>query len=136
VRLKKPGFTIIECLISLLLLVIIMIGGMAFYTYASQYTRAALHKRAALEIANTRMEAMRNSGYSSLPDPAPVSGLWQGPLNISVANIAGQENIYVYDVDENIDGVTDYKKVSVEIKWQQAGNTSWQTIKLETYIAP
>lgn len=137
-RFKKTGFTIVECIISLLLLAIIMVGGMAFYTYASQYTMGAVHKKTALEIANTKMEEIRNNGYASLPDPAtlPVNGLWQGPTDISIAKLTGQENIYIYGIDENADSVIDYKKVRIEVKWRQAGKTSQQAIKLDTYITP
>lgn len=137
-RFAKSGFTIIECIISLLLLAIIMVGGMAFYTYASQYTRGAVHKKAALEIANTKMEEIRSNGYASLPDPAtlPLSGLWQGPLNISIASLTGEEDIYVYGIDDDSNGTTDYKKVTIEVKWQQAGKTNQQAIKLDTYITP
>lgn len=120
-RSKRTGFTIIECLISLLILVILMTGGMAFYQHSNNMMKAATHKRIALEIANAKMEALKNSGYDSVSAEASH--------DISIAGLAGKESVSVIDN-------TGYKDVTIEIMWPDpAGKAGNQTVKLETYIA-
>lgn len=133
---KKTGFTIIELLISLLLLTIVFIAGMAFYFYSNQFMLTSFHRRVATELANSIMEQIKQDGYDSLPNPAPTSGLWQGPIPINIEDLTGNQNIYVTDIDDDGDNATDYKQVNVEIDWQEPGKKNQQTIKLETYIAP
>ena len=50
------GFTLIEVLVSLLLLTLILLGGMSFYFYSDQHTQTALHRRVAAGIAESVME--------------------------------------------------------------------------------
>ena len=119
------GFTIIECLISLLILAILMTGGMAFYQYSNDLMKAATHKRIAVEIANAKMEDIKKNGFGSLPS---IDGLWQ-TNPITIAGLSGQQNVYVYDV-------SNYKRVAVENTWLEPGKTGNQVVKLETYIAP
>ena len=87
-------------------------------------------------IAESKMEQIRESGYSSLPAPAPSDNHWQGPLAVSIEELPAAENVYVYDIDDNGDSSTDYKQVSIEIAWQDPGNSLQQQIKLDSFIAP
>ncbi len=136
----RKGFTIIECLISILLLAIIMAGGMAFYSLSHQYLRASMHKRTATEIANTKMEEIKNIDYALLPDYANW-GTWtaQSATNIDIDNKlkgVGQQTVYARDIDEDGDSVIDYKEIAVEINWQEPGKPTPQSVRLDTYIAP
>src|SRR6185503_3413373 len=71
-KIKDPqsGFTIIESLISLILLAIVITGGMQFYFNAQKIVSLASHKKIAIQIANTRLEEIRRNGYGSLEEPA------------------------------------------------------------------
>lgn len=131
----KRGFTLVECLISLLLVIIVLVGGAGFYFYASQILRGSTHRRIAAEIADSKTEEIKNAGYSSLPNPAP-GGLWQGPINVTIGGLTGQENIYVYDIDDDEDTITDYKQVKVKVNWPEPGKSTGQEISLDTYLAP
>lgn len=132
------GFTIIECLISILLLAIVMAGGMAFYFYSTGYLASATHRRIAAEMANARLEQIKNSGYANLPDPAP--GLWDDPSvpgvppePVTIGSLPGQQEVYIFDIDEN-GGGTDYKQAEVKITWTEPSKTGPQEMVLETYI--
>jgi len=125
----KRGFTIVEYATAMTLMSIILLGGMAFYFYSNRHIQTAFHRRIATEIANSKMEEIRKGGYGSLPEPAPSSGLWQGPLTINVRDLTAVENIYVYDTSNKL------KQVAVEVVWFDPGLTSQQSIVLDTYIA-
>ncbi|KPK96717.1 MAG: hypothetical protein AMJ95_12660 [Omnitrophica WOR_2 bacterium SM23_72] len=130
------GYTLIEVLVSLLLLTLILLGGMSFYFYSDQHTQTALHRRLAVGIAESTMEQIKRNGYASLPEPAPTHGLWQGPLTLNVNQLPAAENIYVYDVDDNGDSLIDYKQVCIEVTWQDPGNSLQQQVKVDSFIAP
>jgi prepilin-type N-terminal cleavage/methylation domain-containing protein len=132
---SKKGLTIIECLLSIIILAIMLTAGMAFYFNAQAAMRWSEHKRIALEMAGAELENIKNNGYSSLPNPAPAGNLWQGPLAIAVGNLSGQKYIYVFDIDVNADNITDYKQVRVVVSWQDAGKSISQSASLNTYIA-
>jgi prepilin-type N-terminal cleavage/methylation domain-containing protein len=133
---RKNGLTIIECLLSIIVLAIMLTAGMAFYFNAQASLRWSIHKRIALELAGAELENIKINGYSGLPNPAPVGNLWQGPLAIALGNLSGTKNIYVFDIDDNADNITDYKQVQVVVSWQDAERSVAQSARLDTYIAP
>jgi len=132
----KKGLTIVECLLSIIILAIMLTAGLAFYFNAQASMRWAISKRIAVEMASAQLESIRNDGYANLPNPAPSGNLWQGPLAIALGRLTGQKEIYVFDIDENADHLTDYKQVRVIVSWQDPGRTGLSTVSLDTYIAP
>lgn len=104
-----------------------MTGGIAFYRYSNDLMKQATHKRIAVEIANAKMEEIKKNGLGSLPS---IDGLWDAKTdnNLPIAYLIGQEKVYVY-------AVSTYKRVVVEITWQEPSKTGNQVVKLETYIA-
>lgn len=131
----SKGFTIIECLISILLLAIVMAGGMAFYFYSNEYFQGSIHKKIAVEIINSDIEKIRKDGFAELPD---ADGLWKSEdQNIrGLTGFTNNKRIYVYQVDKNGDGNIDYKHVRIELNWQEAGKQTQQAVRLDTYISP
>jgi Tfp pilus assembly protein FimT len=129
---NEKGLTIAECLISMMLLAILLAAGMAFYFNAEQGFRWSVHKRIAVEMASAELESIKNSGYASLPEPAPAGNLWRGGVAVAVGNLSGQKDIYVYDIDAD-GGGTDYKQVRIVVSWHDPASRS---VSLDTYIAP
>lgn len=119
---NRKGFTLVECLISLVIVTVVLVAGMGFYYYSKSLLESAIFRKIAVEVADSKMEEIRNNGYAGLP---------AGPLEVSLGKISGQEYIYVNDVS----GTTDYKEVSVEVTWQEPGKAVLQNIALSTYIA-
>jgi prepilin-type N-terminal cleavage/methylation domain-containing protein len=62
---NKKGLTIIECLLSIIILAIMLTAGMAFYFNAQASMRWSIHKRIAIEMASAEMESIKNSSYAS-----------------------------------------------------------------------
>ena len=131
----KKGVTIIECLLSMLVLAIMLTAGMAFYFNAQASMAGAIEKRLAAEAASAQLESIKNGGYINLPDPAPAGNLWQGPAAVAIGGLTGQRTVYLYDIDEDGAG-TDYKRVQVNIAWQEPGKSVASAVTLDTLMSP
>jgi prepilin-type N-terminal cleavage/methylation domain-containing protein len=126
----KKGLTIIECLLSIIILAIMLTAGMAFYFYAQAGSRWSVNKRIAIEMASAELESIKNMAYTDLPT-LPVLTLWsQKSGSIAIGNYNGQKNVYVLDA-----GVG-YKQVRVVVTWQDAVKSGQSSVSLDTYIAP
>src|SRR5262245_50589486 len=114
---NNRGFGLIESLVSLLLLSIVMVAGMAFYTHCDEQLGMAMHKKMATEIANCKMEDLKRNGYGSLPAVGtPVVE------TITVGQLAATRTTTVTDKDDPAGGTTpDYKEVKVRVNWTEAG---------------
>lgn len=124
------GFTLIECVISLLLLAVVLVGGMAFYFYSDKSLTIATHRRMATELANARLEELKSGGLAGLPNPVPP------PANIDIGSLVGQQAVSISDVDDPLTpGTNDYKQVQVKIDWSEPEQTSNQEVVLDTFIA-
>jgi prepilin-type N-terminal cleavage/methylation domain-containing protein len=135
----KQGLTIIECLLSIIILAIMLTAGMAFYFNAQTSMRWSVHKRIALEMAGAELEKIKNAGYSNLPDPCPgPAGCVITNPNVAVGALVSLSNTTVVkDVDEpGTPAGTDYKQITTQISWQDAGKSVTQSARLDTYIAP
>jgi len=120
----QKGFTLIEVMLSILILAIVMIGGAAFFTYGSSQLRMSKHSRLALELAGEQIENLRAVGFSGLADETE-NGLPLGDFTATrQTNVVG--------IDENGDGIVDYKKVTVTVAWME-GSTP-EAVNLVTLI--
>jgi Tfp pilus assembly protein PilV len=131
------GFSLAECLISILLLAIALIGGMAFYTNSSEVMGLTLHKKMAMEMAMQEMEQIKKDGQAGLPEPA--SGVW---VSGSVSTVtfgdpaqpfSGQLQKKISDVEGTAPNKN--KKVEVQVSWTEAGETNPRTVNLQTLMA-
>ncbi|MCK5013962.1 MAG: type II secretion system protein [Candidatus Omnitrophica bacterium] len=138
------GFTVIETLISILLLAITLAGGLSIYFNADRIVTLVGHKKIAVEIANSRMEELRRLDYGvfkstyTLADPT-VAQVFPDP-NISpdppltVGDIAATRAItveYVPHVDP-----PDYMEVRVKVSWTEANQTQLKEFEITSFIAP
>ena len=143
------GFTLVEVLISILLLTIVLVGGMGFCFNSQEEMTLVVHKKIAAEMANSKMEEFKRKKYSDLPGPAASPGVVVennntqlgspinkgGYISANTADALGTK-VTVTDVDDPVGGAIDYKEVKVEVKWKEAGKKSEQNIVLVTYLAP
>jgi len=120
----RKGFTLIEVMLSILILAIVMIGGAAFFLYGSSQIRMSKHSRLALELAGEKIEELRAVGFSGLADETE-NGL---PLG----NFTAVRQTKVVGIDEDKDGIVDYKKVTVTVSWNE-GSTP-EAVVLVTLI--
>jgi len=130
-NINAKGFTLIESLISIIILAIILIGGMTFYFNSDRVLTLSSHKKLAIELAHDELEELKTGPYAAV-----VSS---GPTIISVGNLGNQTIEVIVDFeDDPIGGVTaeDYKNVEVKVTWSEAGQTGSREISMSTFIAP
>ena len=136
---SSQGLTLMETLVSILILFISMTAGMSFYFNARSILTKAMHKKMALEMASQKMEELRNQGYSLLPaataafqDAVPNTVTFQ---NSSSNFTAGMK----YRITGS--GATDNKMVEIQVNWSEAGagpgtSSVPMDITLATQMAP
>lgn len=69
------GTTLIEVLVSLILIAITALGGIALCFHATEMQAIVLHKKMAIELANNQMEKCRRSGCVAGLSDVTISGL-------------------------------------------------------------
>ena len=118
---QSGGFTLLEILVSMLLLAVTLVGGMALYHNAEQIMALMVHKKVAMELANEKMEDIRNTSFSRLAaqeDYPRVSGL------------SGVRSAEVFELSP------DLKEVRVTVRWDEAGQTGdRRKVELVSYVA-
>jgi prepilin-type N-terminal cleavage/methylation domain-containing protein len=136
---NKKGLTIIECLLSIIILAVMLTAGMAFYYSAQASMYGSIHKRIALEMASAELESIKNMPYDSVPDYATLTKWTNESQNITEGILAGLNGNQIVAV-ESLNG---YKHVQVEIDWKDAGKSvapgispDTSSVSLDTYIAP
>ena len=126
---ENEGFSIVESLISILLLAIVLAGGMSFYFNSSAIMAQVAHKKMAMEIANQAMEKKRIATFSSLTATGWVDD--DTPI-VSFGDFSTQVRKKI----TNMVGTPPYKQVEIEVSWTEPGQQSQSTIALATYMAP
>ena len=106
---NDQGTTLIEVLISILLIAITAMGGIALYFNASEIQGIVLHKKIAIEMANSQMEECRRSGCAPGSSDITISG-----LNIT-------NGMTIQDSASTWAG---YDQKTVSVGWEEAGPTS------------
>jgi type II secretory pathway pseudopilin PulG len=121
----KKGFTLVEALISILLIGIIFLGIVGAFEAGMKILLQSKARAAALFLANQRMEEIRNLPYN---DVGTVGGIPPGSIPQSekkiVNNIEFTITTTIIYVDDPFDGLApddpipnDYKKAKVKISW-------------------
>ena len=122
----KPGFTLIEIVLSLLLILAILtvfFAGSGTYT-ASRGTNLA---GIATKIATRQIETLRKVDYASLPScPSPTG------CNISDSDLVKLPSGSAKQFIDTYESSTDIKQVTVVVDWVVSGAN--KNIKLDTLI--
>lgn len=121
---NKSGFTLLEIIISILLLAITLAGGMALYFNANKIMALTVHKKAAMELADKKMEDLRDASYVSLVEgESQESGLKVSGLDASRTVTVAIPN-------------STYKQVTIEVNWKEANEPNDKIVKLVSYVSP
>ena len=124
---KKRGFTILEIILASLILVITVLGGAAFLSANKKNLVLANRQNLATWAAVSKMEELKSSPYVSLAS-LPTE-------NITLSGKSFQRTVAVEEIDEDADGGTDYKKITVTVTYS-GGGVSSVPVSMVTYIAP
>lgn len=126
---NNRGFTIIESLVSIILLSITLAGGIQLYFMADQLAGLTFHKKFATNVINSEMEILRNTPYANIVN---------NTTSIMVGGLSAQTNTSVVDVDAA--GAPNppfaFKKVDIQVLWNEPGEGAARSYTITTYIAP
>ncbi len=118
---KKKGVTLIEVMVAILIFMIVMLGGLVFFSYGRTHISYSNHQRIALELTKEKIELWKADDYSHIVNEnEPVISLGGYQFNRSTVINAGT-------------GGGTYTNVTVTTSWQQAGIT--YSVQLLTIIA-
>lgn len=141
---KTSGFSLVEVLVVVVVMVIVFGGLFASFRYTLQLVSLSRANLTALSLANDRMEYLRSLSYNDL---GTVLGIPSGSIpqnrTVSLNNIDFNERVLIEFVDDPADGlgalddngvVADYKQVKVEYSWTLNGVSD--SLFLVSYIVP
>lgn len=119
---RKPstrGFTLIEVMVAVLLLVIAMTGFVPFFLSGLEKASAARYKSAATNIARQVMEEIRQLDYREIKEDTSNPS---DPTNLSnrlgtTATLRGTTFTIAYAVESSLSGGGQLKKVTVTVTW-------------------
>ncbi len=129
----KQGFTLIEVLIAIILIVSGLVVLMQVMSVAIFADSTLEYRLTALNLANEKLEELKDDGYSHAnldPASSPFT-----EASISGFDFVGQRQWTVDYVDANLSisvSDTGLKDVTVEVQWTQKGGT--QYVAVETLI--
>ncbi len=129
----KQGFTLIEMLIAIVLIVSGLVVLMQVMSVAIFADSTLEYRLTAINLANEKLEELKDDGYSHAnldPASSPFT-----EASISGFDFADQRQWTVDYVDENLStsvSDTGLKDVTVQVQWTQKGGT--QSVAVETLI--
>jgi prepilin-type N-terminal cleavage/methylation domain-containing protein len=132
-RKMKQGFTLIEVLIAIILIVSGLVALMQVMSVAIFADSTLEYRLTALNLANEKLEELKDDGYSHAnldPASSPFTEAF-----ISGFNFVDQRQWTVDYVDANLStsvSDTGLKDVTVQVQWTQRGGT--QYVAVETLI--
>jgi len=123
-KLNTKGLTLIECVISILILAVTITGGLMLYSNANVIMSTAMHKKIALEMAVQEMEEIKDTEYTKLssgPWENKTFGLFTAQIRKTITDVSAPPNAM--------------KKVQLEVSWTE-DKSDPKIIKLETLMSP
>ena len=129
----KQGFTLIEVLIAIILIVSGLVALMQVMSVAIFADSTLEYRLTALNLANEKLEELKDDGYSHAnldPASSPFT-----EASISGFDFVDQRQWTVDYVDANLStsvSDTGLKDVTVQVQWTQRGGT--QYVAVETLI--
>ena len=114
---KVAGFSLIECLVAILILGIGVVGVAGMFTYASVSEKKASFMAKAREVADNTLESVRVDGYAGLSGSA-------GSRSIATPGLPRATGVIAWQSYPTGSGENGLKLVAVNINWQWSKATS------------
>ncbi|MCM8771620.1 MAG: prepilin-type N-terminal cleavage/methylation domain-containing protein [Candidatus Omnitrophica bacterium] len=127
---KNSGYSLVEILVSILILTIGIFGTLYYFFYSQTNLNLERHRRTALQIAHSRIEFLRTVNYNNLMDYV------ENGVEVDIDEIKGRRFTIIEDINDPEDADTnpDYKKITVKVVWYE--NKRNNEVVLRTLIAP
>lgn len=106
---KSRGFTLIEVLISMIILVVLLLGLLGAMAKAIDLNTRNYLRDEAVKIAQEKLEEYRNIGFDNV-----VSGN-------STLSVPFRNNSYTFNLNSIVDDFSDLKKITLTVNWSYKG---------------
>ena len=123
-RTNNAGYTLVEVIVSAVILGIVFVGTMQYFTLSRWQIERGFRSQLAWMNMASRLEKAVDLGYASLMDSLPESSV---PLTLN--GVQGYRTTTVTPMDDTLDGlaptdttVPDYLEVKVYFAWFTADN--------------
>lgn len=127
---KQTGFSLIEVLISFVMLSVGVLGLVKLQTYMEVKSENALHSIDALYLAEEKLEHFRTRSQSAATGTILYSAIVNSTESLSMAGSTATRVVTVND-DTPVAGT---KKVNVTVSWTDRWNNN-QSVALDTVIS-
>ncbi len=127
----EQGFTLLEIMIALVLMLIVTLGAASLFVYAINYNSGAYDRTLAHAVAQQQLERLRRTPFDSLVTPAqPEPDITSGGRTYGVVTTV------CADAAAGCGGSATLKKITIQITPQGAGPTWVRTpLRIETLRA-
>ena len=136
------GYTMVEAVVAMVMISIAVLGAVGYYSNANEIQKLAMHKHLAAEIAEAKLEQIKNSGYAALPNPATNNVVENANINTGTppvysAHFGNQTVTRKVTVNDNIvSGITESKQVDVKVSWTEVETNAAKSVQLSTLFSP
>jgi type IV pilus assembly protein PilV len=124
---KTRGFTLIEVLVTALLLTFGLLGTLGLTTGVIRGNFFSKNTTSATAIAESQLEAVQNRGYVN----ATTTNFPAAPATVSTGNVNFTRTTTITD---NLPS-SNMKTISVTVTWKEASNAA-RSVSLQTILAP
>ena len=149
IRGNNRGTTLIEVMIALLIIALVILGGGMFFFYGRLNIVREAHRRAALLIANQRLEALKAANWDDIALISPLSyqpyyithsSDWdlkesETKETITVDNLSDAQMLTEaeYRDDDNMYDSYDYLKITIVVEWSDPASNR---VSLTSLVGP
>lgn len=131
---KQNGSTLIEILVSMVVIMITALGGIALYFNSSELKSMATHKKIVIELANSKMEEYRAMDCASIITSLGTDDDQWVDYSVGGLDLLGSDG---KGIKTHVHSESGYCEVEVRIKWNEVGQINRDfDITLITYVAP
>jgi type IV pilus assembly protein PilV len=123
---ETRGFTLIEVLVTALILTIGLLGTLGLATGIIRGNFFSKNITSATAIAQTQLEAVQNKGYVN----ATTTNFPAAAATVSMGNVTFSRTTTITDDSPN----TNMKTVSVAVTWNETNNAA-RSVSLQTILA-
>ncbi len=125
---NQKGTSIVEVMIAVFVFMIIMVGGLNYFTLPQATVAREKIKRLAFAAAHQRMETLLELDYIAITADSNETA-----TPVTLATRTASRNTTVTEVDDAADGLggsdadsetVDYKSITIEITWNDGNNKS------------
>jgi type IV pilus modification protein PilV len=118
---RDEGFTLVECTIALLIIMVAMVGVASFYIYAVTYNSGTTDRAMALAVAQQRMERLRSVPFTD----ASLNATTSTGTSETVTSYGHSFSVTTVVTDTNVvSGTPRLKRITITVA-PQGGSATW-----------